>query len=281
MVMLLSGVIVLVAAFAPSSANAVIPNSALVPTGPAAFSVSCTGADDTTNAVLTGVGLNPLVLPATMTTNAIDSPSDGEAFTLEVTTNFVLPASIVAIAQSTGNTVLTQTNSTLTIGATSGATGANVTLSDPGPTAINLPPASDPAVDVPFQTAPGTVTFTRSGTGPVVLTPLTTTATSTAGAIPLNLTCTASGGALTLNDQEGPTPPPTTAAPVWTLPPAPTTTAAPAGPVVAATGTSQSSTLARTGFHAELLFLGIGLLGAGYALSMTGRRVARASARSR
>src|SRR5262245_54112517 len=96
MVMLIAGVIVLVAAFAPTSANAVIDNSALVPAGPASFNINCTGADETTNLILTGVGLNPLTLPATMTTNAIDSPADGEQFTLDLTTQFVLPASIVA-----------------------------------------------------------------------------------------------------------------------------------------------------------------------------------------
>src|SRR5689334_23267683 len=75
--MLVAGVIVLVAAFTPTSANAQTPNS-LVPTGPATFDLSCTGTDDTTNTILTGVGLNPLVLPGTtITTNAVADPGDG------------------------------------------------------------------------------------------------------------------------------------------------------------------------------------------------------------
>ena len=49
---------------------------------------------------------------------------------------------------------------------------------------------------------------------------------------------------------------------------------------MAAETTTQSS-LARTGFHSELLYLGIALLGAGYVLSLTGRRVAKQEARSR
>src|SRR5262249_46818961 len=149
-----------------------------------------------------------------------------------------------------------------------------------GRPAVTLPRAPAPAVDVLFQSIVN-VTFTRSGTGSVVLAPGQTTTTSTAGAIPLNLICTPSGGTLTLDVQEGPPPPPTTAPPPSTLPAAPATTAAPAAPVVEATSTSGSSTLARTGFHSELLYLGIALLGAGYAMSMMGRRRAKAIARSR
>ncbi len=64
------------------------------------------------------------------------------------------------------------------------------------------------------------------------------------------------------------------------LPPLSTTTTT--GPTTPGTGTGNGTQgLARTGFRAELLYLGIGLLGAGYLLSMTGRRVAKAAARSR
>jgi hypothetical protein len=62
------------------------------------------------------------------------------------------------------------------------------------------------------------------------------------------------------------------------------TTAPPAttGGTSTGSGTATRTTaLARTGFHAELLYLGIAMLGAGYALSLAGRRRARASASSR
>jgi hypothetical protein len=222
-----------------------------------------------------------------MTTNAINSPSDGEDFTLSVTFTTTLPAFLVSVAQSAGTTTLVQSNTTLPLTATSGATGT-VNVADPGPEQVNLPGPTDPAIDIPFTQGPFDVTFTRSGTDPVVITPGTITTTSTAGAIPLLLACTPTDVTpLTLTDQEGPPPPPTSVS-VTTLPFTPTT-AAPA--TTAPTGTSGSGTsdpgvttsgtaLARTGFHAELLYLGIALLGAGYAISLTGKRVARASTRS-
>jgi len=296
MTMLVGGIIVLVAAFAPTSADAVIPNSALVPAGPASFNLNCTDNNDPTTAtILAGIpGLLPLILPATINTNAIDSPANGESFTLDVTWGFTLPASLVSIAQATGNTTLVQTDTTLTMEGTSGATGTSAPT-DPGPTTVNLPPATQPAVDVPFQSAPVPVTFTRTGTGtPVVLSPVSSITTSTAGSIPLLLRCTPTGDVtpLTLNDQEGP-PPESTTSTVSTLPLVTTTTAPAAVPTTAGRGgtgggsgagsatTTRSTPLARTGFHSELLYLGIALLGAGYALSMAGRRVARASAGSR
>jgi hypothetical protein len=292
MTMLVAGIIVLVAAFAPTSANAVIPNSALTPAGPATFNESCTDNNDATTHTLLA-GLFPpdgvLVLPAQMTTNAINSPSDGEDFTLSVTFTTTLPAFLVSVAQSAGTTTLVQTNSTLPLTATSGATGT-FNISDPGPEQINLPGPTDPAIDLPFTQGPFDVTFTRSGTGPVVITPGTIVTTSTAGSLPLQLACTPTDVTpLTLNDQEGPPPPPTSVT-VNTLPFTPTT-AAPAATGTSGSGTSGSGTgapvttsgtaLARTGgFHAELLYLGIALLGAGYALSLTGKRVARAAGRS-
>src|SRR5262245_50863843 len=85
-VMLLAGVMVLVAAFAPTSANAQSPNS-LVPAGPATFTSSCTGADAATNDLLNslaGLGIpNPIPLPTTITTNGIADPGDGAPFTLD------------------------------------------------------------------------------------------------------------------------------------------------------------------------------------------------------
>src|SRR5262245_53104524 len=286
-VMLVAGVIVLVAAFAPTSANAVIPNSFLNPAGPATFTQSCVGVGDPASTLIPSLFPDGLFLPTEMTTNPIDSPSDGETFTLQVSLTTTLPASLVAVAQSAGTTSLTQTNTSSPLTASGGATGT-ATITDPGPTTTNLPPAHQPAADVFLQSGSFDVSFTRSGTDPVVLTPGTTTTTSSTqpdgSGIALGLSCEATNVTpLTLTDQVGETPEPTTAAPVATLPPAPATTAAPAAaaaPVVEATGTS-GSTLARTGFHGELLFLGIALLGAGYAMSLTGRRVARASTKSR
>jgi len=281
-VMLIAGVIVLVAAFASTSANAQSPSS-LVPAGPSTFTSSCTGNDavdgGTTNILLNGVpGLtNPILLPTTITTNGIVDPGDGAPFTLDLTYEFTLPASVAGVAVGLGTSQLTQQNAALVLDATSGATGSST-----GNPPSQVVPLGDGTQDVKFQQM-ATATFTRSGTGTdVVLTPGVSTTESMTNLATLSLICTPTGiTPLTLNVQEGPPPPPTTAAVPPTLPTlAPTTTAAAAsaaGPVVAASGTSGSSTLARTGFHAELLFLGIGLLGAGYAMSMTGRRVARAS----
>ena len=123
------------------------------------------------------------------------------------------------------------------------------------------------APPTPIQFSPGTVTLHsvgNKGTG-----------------IPLSLICTPTAvSPMVLVDQEGETPPPTTQAPPPTPPPAtsaPATTAAGTG--VEATNAASGNGLARTGFHAELLYIGIAMLGAGYALSLTGRRVAKASAR--
>jgi len=273
-VMLIAGVLVLVAAFAPTSANAQTPSS-LVPAGPSTFDSSCTGNDavdgGVTNTILSGIpGLtNPIVLPTKLTTNAIVDPGDTASFTLDLTWEFTLPASVAGVAVGLGTTSLNQQSAALVLNATSGATGTST--GNPPAQTVNLGDGTQP---VPFQQAT-TATFTRSGTGPVVLTPGVSTTASATNLATLNLICTPQNVvALTLNVQEGPPPPPTTAAPPPTLP-----AAAPAGHLSDPVGVSPSSSepLARTGFHGELLFLGIGLLGAGYAMSMTGRRVARAS----
>jgi hypothetical protein len=278
--MLVAGVIVLVAAFAPTSANAQSPNS-LVPAGPSTFTSSCTGNDavdgGTTNILLNGVpGLtNPILLPTKLTTNGIEDPGDGASFTLDLTWEFTLPASVAGVAVSLGTTSLTQQGAALVLDATSGATGSST--GNPASQVVSL---GDGTQDVPFQQAT-TATFTRAGTGTVVLTPGVSTTSSVTSLATLNLICTPQSVVpLTLNVQEGPPPPPTTAAVPPTLPIVATTTTAAAAPVVEATSTS-GSTLARTGFHSELLYLGLALLGAGYAMSVMGRRRAKAIARSR
>src|SRR3954469_25977779 len=97
--LLVFGIAVLVAAFAPTSAQAVVPNSALVPAGPATADLSCTSNNDpTTTAILAGTVGDPVILPATIATNAIPSPEDGEAFTLDFTWTFTLPQPLVSIA---------------------------------------------------------------------------------------------------------------------------------------------------------------------------------------
>jgi hypothetical protein len=282
MTMLVGGIIVLVAAFAPTSANAVIPNSALVPDGPASFTLSCTGADAATANLLRATGLSPILLGATVTTNGIDSPADGDQFTLQLTWQFTLPATLAAAAVELGNPTVVQSAATLPMNAASGATGT-ATSTAPGPHTVSL---GDGTQAVSFQEGPFDATFTRSGTGtPVVLSPGTVTTTSTAGGIALHLTCAPTDVTpLTLNDQAGPTPPSTTQPPPETLPLVAPTTAPPAttGGTSTGSGTATRTTaLARTGFHAELLYLGIAMLGAGYALSLAGRRRARASVSSR
>jgi hypothetical protein len=274
--LLIFGVIVVVAAFAPTSANAVVPNSALVPAGPATADLSCTGNNDpTTDAILAGTVGNPVILGAKFTTNAIESPDDGEAFTLDFTWTFTLPQSLVSVAVATTPN-LVQSNGVLPIHADSGATGADA-VGNPPDTTVDL---GDGTQAVSYNAGPFSATFTRAGAvgTPVQFSPGTITTDSVAGGITLHLLCTPQNVVpLVLNDQAGPPPPPTTAKPPATPPPA---TTAPAGPVVAAETTTSQSSLARTGFHSELLYLGIALLGAGYALSLTGRRVAK-QARSR
>ncbi|HEX2383224.1 MAG TPA: hypothetical protein VHI95_11340, partial [Acidimicrobiales bacterium] len=180
------------------------------------------------------------------------------------------------VAVGLGTTQLTQQDAALVLDATSGATGSST-----GNPPSQVVPLGDGTQDVKFQQTTQ-ATFTRAGTGTdVVLTPGVSTTASATNLATLQLICTPTGiTPLTLSDEEGPVPPPTTAPPAPTLPTVPVTTAAAAAPVVAATGRS-GSTLARTGFHAELLYLGIALLGGGYLLAMTGRRRAKAEARSR
>jgi hypothetical protein len=285
--MLVAGIIVLVAAFAPTSANAVIPNSALVPAGPATFDLSCTGRNGDTNDILNAVpGLsNPFVLPGIqLTTNGIPSPADGEEFSLDFTWQFILPQSLAHIAVVLGNTDIVQANNVLAIHADSGATGPDAVGHPPDA----VVPLGDGSQAVAYNQGPLTGTFTRSGTGnPVQFSPgvVSTDArpinqdTGTTGPT-LLLACTPTNlTPLVLNDQAGPPPPPTQPR---TPPTPPPTTAPPSGPTPTGGGsTTRSSALARTGFHPELLYLGIALLGAGYALSLAGRRVARAAARSR
>jgi hypothetical protein len=196
--MLVAGVIALAAAFAPTSANAVVANSILAPSSSSTFDLSCAGTDPVTNQILGAYSLDPFTMPTTVSSNEIDSPADGESFTLDLTWQFTLPAGFVGVAEAIGSPVI-QTNSTLSITATSGATGTSAQM-DPGPTTINIP--VDPPVAVPFRSNPVQLTFTRSGTGiPVVLAPDSVTMTLTQAA-PLNLICTPMAVTpLTLNDQ--------------------------------------------------------------------------------
>jgi hypothetical protein len=285
--MLVAGIIVLVAAFAPTSANAVITNSALVPAGPGTFDLSCTGRDPTTNQILSGIPAlgNPIHLPGNqITTNAIPSPADGEQFSLDFTWQFVLPQVLAKLAVTLHNTEIDQLNSVLPIHAQSGATGADF-QGHPADIALDL---GDGSVAIPYTQPqagepPLTGTFTRSGTGNAVefVPGMVQTDAATANAT-LKLICTPTNvKPLVLNDKAGPPPPSTTVPPTTAPPPAPPTTAAAVSASSAtATDATSGTALARTGFHAELLYLGIALLGAGYALSLFGRRVARASARS-
>src|SRR6478609_4736651 len=73
-VMLIAGVIVLVAAFAPTSADAVIPNSFLNPAGPATFGQNCVGVGEPAATLIPSLFPDGLNLSAEMTTNPIDSP---------------------------------------------------------------------------------------------------------------------------------------------------------------------------------------------------------------
>ena len=135
-----------------------------------------------------------------------------------------------------------------------------------------------PAGRQPF---PGTFTRTNDVGQPITFAPgdVTVTVTPTPLTTPLNLICNPPEGAvLSVTDVAGVAPPPvipvTPPTATGTAPAAAATT--PAGPTVEAT-----TTLARTGgFHAELLYIGIAMLGFGYALSLTGRRFARQASRS-
>ena len=98
--LLVFGVVVLIAAFVPSTASA--QATSFLPSGTSTTTYSCTGndADDggTTNAVLTGIGLNPVSIDAEITSDAVDAPNDGDTFTMTFHWRFTLPSALTSIA---------------------------------------------------------------------------------------------------------------------------------------------------------------------------------------
>ena len=185
--MLVAGVVVLVVALTPTSANAVIPNSNLVPSGPATFNLSCTGNNDpTTDQILAGTVGNPVLLPATITADTIPSPADGEQFSLGFTWHITLPLPLVSLAIAFTQT-LVQQNGQLPIHAFGGATGADA-VGMPPPTTVDLGTGT---AAITYDQGPFTGTFTRSGTGGMVqFTPGVTTTDSVTPAATLHLKCT-------------------------------------------------------------------------------------------
>ena len=130
-----------------------------------------------------------------------------------------------------------------------------------------------------YNEGPFSGDFTRTGAigDPIQFSPGTVTVTSTTvpGGIVLDLLCSPTGTSpMVLTDQEGPTPPPSsTTAPKPPPSAAPTTAATTPGTGGAAgTGVEATTALARTGFHPELLYIGLFMLAAGFILFATGRR---------
>jgi hypothetical protein len=280
------GVIVLIAAFSTTNASAV--NNEFLPAGTATTTLSCGGNDavdgGVTTAILQGIGLDPVGLPATITSDPVDSPNTGDSFTMTFHWAFTLPQSLASTAVGLGTTDLSQSNGVLPMHVDSGATGADV-VGNPPPQDI---PLGDGSVAVNYNEGPFTGDFTRTNAigDPIQFSPGTVTVTSTTvpGGIALQLLCTPTGTSpMVLTDQQGATPPPSsTTAPKPPPTAAPTTAATtPATGGTAGTGVEATTALARTGFHPELLYIGLFMLAAGFTLFATGRRrVASVSRRS-
>jgi hypothetical protein len=282
--LLVLGVGVLVAAFSPTNASAVVPGMFL-PAGTATTTYTCGGNDaldgGLSSQILAAVGLASFTLPTTITTNAVDSPNDGEAFSMDFTYAVTLPSGLVDVAVNTAMvTQLTQQGQNFTMNAT-GATPASAAITPPDQT-INLPAVGDPITDIETLQGPFPTQFTRAGAvgTPIVFTPGPFTVSSVAGGTTLQILCNpASTSPMSLVDQQGETPSSTTQPAPPTLPPAsPTTAGTGPGPTVQA-GAEGASRLARTGFNEQLLLLGIAMIGAGCVTAVAGRRVAKSTAR--
>jgi hypothetical protein len=284
--LLVGGLIVLVAAFIPSSASAQTTTSSssssdlgasFIPEGHAHVTFTCEGADDATKALLANPLVNLSTFPITgdITSFPFTSPNNGDPFTTQFAWTFTQSADLVGISVGLGVTDFTLTNGVDTMSAVSGATGSSV-----GHPPTQNVPLGDGTAAVSYNQGPFSGNFTRTGAigTPIVFKPTDITVTVTPNPLTtnLNLVCHPDSAQISLTDQAGATPPPPSITTPPTVPPAtgaPATTAA--GPTVEAT-----SSLARTGFHAELLYIGIAMLGFGYALSLTGRRFAKQSSRS-
>jgi hypothetical protein len=283
--LLVGGLIVLVAAFMPSSASAQTTTTttttnlgaSFIPEGHAHVTFTCEGADAATKALLANplVNLSTFPITADITSFPFTSPNNGAPFTTQFAWTFTQSADLVGISVGLGVTDFTLSNGVDTMSATSGATGSSV--GHPPTQNVSL---GDGTAAVSYNQGPFSGNFTRTGAigTPIVFAPTDITVTVTPNPLTsnLNLICHPDSTKITLTDQAGSTPPPPSITEPPTVPPAtgaPATTAA--GPTVEAT-----STLARTGFHAELLYLGIAMLGLGYAFSLTGRRFAKQSSRS-
>ena len=84
-----------------------------MPSGTATATYSCTGNDAVdgglSSATLTAVGLNPFSLSAKVVSDPVDSPDDGEQFTMNFTWTITLPQNLVDVAVNTAMvTQLTQ-----------------------------------------------------------------------------------------------------------------------------------------------------------------------------
>ena len=105
---LVLGVIVLIAAFSTTNASAV--NNEFLPSGTATTTLSCTGNDAVdgglTTTILDAIGLNPVGLSATITSDPVDSPDTGDTFTMTFHWAFTLPQDLANTAVGLGTTDL-------------------------------------------------------------------------------------------------------------------------------------------------------------------------------
>jgi hypothetical protein len=244
--------------------------------GSATLAYSCTGADQTTNDLLTTFGLNPFSMPITITSAAVEpSPSPGEDFTGEFTWDFTLDQSVVLFAVGLGVTDFTITNGVNPVTATDGATGSAPGTGAPAAVVV----LGDGTVPVGYTAGPYSGTFNRTAAvdAPITFTPGTiTSSVTTNGGTSLQIQCTSPGGGITVVDQTGVAPSTTTT----TRPSVVTTTTVAGGPTTtAAVGGTEE--LPRTGSSSNLflVLLALGLIDVGY-LALSASRSNRGRARS-
>lgn len=252
----------------PTGAAPTVQDGRFLQGGSVDLTYSCTGADQTTNDLLTTFGLNPFPFAVQVRSGSVTpAPSPGEDFDVDFTWDFTLDQAVVQFAVGLGTTSFTISDGVNPVTATTGATG---TAAGTGAADVTLP-LGDGNAEIGFASGPFIGTFNRTAAidAPIVFTPgnITTSVTTSSGVV-LLISCTSGGGAITVLDETG-------VAPTTTTTTRPVITTTTAGPTTTAV---QAGELPRTGSNGNTLFLGLlalGLIDIGYLTWSAGRPARR------
>jgi hypothetical protein len=256
----------------PTSAAPTVQEGRFLQGGSVEVDYTCTGADDTTNGLLTSFGLNPFQMPVTVTSASVTpAPSPGESFDTEFTWGFTLDPGIVDFAIGLGVTSFNISNGVNPVAATTGATGTAAGTGAPAALVDLTDALADSYTAGPYS---GTFNRTAEVDAPIVFSPqaITSTVTTNSGTS-LLIACSPGSGAITVVDETGVAPTTTTTTQGTITPP----TTVGATPTTAGPGVGAGGELPATGSSSTfvLVLLALALIDLGYLAWSAGRPARR------